>query len=241
MYNDTDDVFEFNESSIIFKDDFYNSIQSVFFNNNTSSIESENSNLTLPSGNFTVELPVNITYDDSFISNETKNHHHHEPAVFEKLSSKPPKRKSDRCLEADIAVCKNWSKKRLIRAHNCCSVSEELRDPKICKNFGKKRCKKLRTILKCCIKTAFIESTTTVPVNDSDLLPTEESTTTIKSNQLEDIVSDVVATSSLDVVCCRDAPEGKLCRVIESSPCGDGEYISENVNLPDTTDSNPSK
>ncbi|GBM49294.1 hypothetical protein AVEN_23177-1 [Araneus ventricosus] len=243
FYNDTSDDFEYNESSKVFKDDFYNSLQNIFFNNETLSIQVEDSNFTSPSSNFTDELPSNSTHDDSVHSNDTQNHHHphdHEPAVFAKPSVKPPKRKSDRCIEADVSVCKNWSKKRLIRAHNCCSVSEELRDAQMCRNFGKKRCKKLRTILKCCIKTAFIENPTTVPANESDSVTVEESiTTTTKSNNIEDVVQDVIATTNYDVVCCKDHPEGKLCRVVESPPCGEGEYISENVNLSEDTNSNP--
>ncbi|XP_055927213.1 uncharacterized protein LOC129958634 [Argiope bruennichi] len=238
FYNDTMDDLEYNESSIVFKDDLYNSLQSVLFNNNTLSVQIEDLNLTLSNTNSTDELPTNSTYEDSSKSNDTQNHdlhHDHKPTVYAKPSFQPPKRKSDRCIEADISVCKNWSKKRLIRAHNCCSISEERRDLEMCRNFGKKRCKKLRTILKCCIKTAFIETPTT-SVNETESI--QENTTSTMSDKIEEAA---VATASYDVVCCRDHPDGKLCRVIESPPCGEGEYIAENVDLSEVRDSNPSK
>ncbi|CAL1265796.1 unnamed protein product [Larinioides sclopetarius] len=237
FYNDTMDDLEYNESSIVFKDDFYNSLQNVFFNNDTLRFQIEDLNVTSFNINFTDELQSNSTHVDAVHSNDTQDNHHHDHESA-KSSVKPLKRKSDRCIEADISVCKNWSKKRLIRAHNCCSANAELRDAEICKNFGKKRCKKLRTILKCCIKTAFIENPTTVPNSDSDSLPVKESiTTTTMSNNVEDIVQDTVPTTNYDIVCCKDQPEGKLCRVVESPPCGEGEYISEDVNLSEVTDS----
>ncbi|GFR05496.1 hypothetical protein TNCT_605791, partial [Trichonephila clavata] len=93
-------------------------------------------------------------------SHQTEVLNHTEISTELKITTRSPKRKSDRCIEADISVCKNWSKKKLIRAHSCCSSldpKDVRQQSQSCRNFGKKRCKKLKTILKCCIKLRFLK------------------------------------------------------------------------------------
>lgn len=63
------------------------------------------------------------------------------------------------CVAEDEKVCEQWSKRQLKRIQRCCAnVDDELKvevnskHENICKSFQKKRCKKLRTVIKCCLK-----------------------------------------------------------------------------------------
>lgn len=63
------------------------------------------------------------------------------------------------CVAEDEKVCEQWSKRQLKRIQRCCAnADDELkvevnsRHENICKSFQKKRCKKLRTVIKCCLK-----------------------------------------------------------------------------------------
>ncbi|GFY76460.1 hypothetical protein TNIN_124891 [Trichonephila inaurata madagascariensis] len=162
---------------------------------------------------------------------------HTEISTELKMTTRSPKRKSDRCIEADISVCKNWSKKKLIRAHSCCSSldpKDVRQQSQSCRNFGKKRCKKLKTILKCCIKTAFLE--TTVIDESEEFLNTEKAVVN-DHFEVSTVPTNPTAENSYDVICCKNQEKGRLCRVIQTPPCDVGEYIAENVDPSEVTNS----
>ncbi|PRD30179.1 UNVERIFIED_CONTAM: sepp1b [Trichonephila clavipes] len=174
--------------------------------------------------------------------NQVLNHsvvdiHQPEDSTELKITTRSPKRKSDRCIEADISVCKNWSKKKLIRAHGCCSSldpKDVRQQSQSCRNFGKKRCKKLKPILKCCIKTAFLE--TTVIDESEEFLNTEKAV--VKDHfDVSTVPTNPTEENSYDVICCKNQEKGRLCRVIQTSPCDVGEYIAENVDPSEVTNS----
>ncbi|GFQ95091.1 hypothetical protein TNCT_178091, partial [Trichonephila clavata] len=170
-------------------------------------------------------------------SHQTEVLNHTEISTELKITTRSPKRKSDRCIEADISVCKNWSKKKLIRAHSCCSSldpKDVRQQSQSCRNFGKKRCKKLKTILKCCIKTAFLE--TTLIEESEEFLNTEKA---IVSDHFEvsTVPTNPTAEVSYDVICCKNQETGRLCRVIQTPICDVGEYIAENVDPSEVTNS----
>ncbi|GFS40135.1 hypothetical protein NPIL_350401 [Nephila pilipes] len=174
-------------------------------------------------------------------SNQIEKLNNREVSTELKITTKFPKRKSDRCVEADISVCKNWSKKKLIRAHGCCSSldpSDVQRQSKSCKNFGKKRCKKLKTILKCCIKTAFID--TTVIDESGEFSTTEKAVVNDDVEERVPTIPTVVEEDNrqvVDVICCKNQQEGRVCRIIQTPPCGVDEYIAENVDPNEVTNS----
>ncbi|KFM72056.1 Selenoprotein Pb, partial [Stegodyphus mimosarum] len=197
-------------------------------------------------------------------SDNTSYHHHRETSKkasksFAEGDEKTKHRKkSARCAEANMQVCKNWSKNRLLHAQKCCSATIGDRkllayDRQTCKNFGKKRCKKIQTILKCCIKTTLINTNTTISnvttvaetavssetASVTDSAPVTASATAVTSSADLVIAYDtstvtstsnteglsVTETSSVEIVCCKDVENNKFCRV--SKTCNDDEYIDQ--------------
>lgn len=220
-YDETLEDYDNNETNPKRDHAFFNTLYNYFFNSDTTEQpETLNSSETLSVNASSKEfedsnnifVPLNISEHDilEFYNNTT-------PPEIEATRNPTPKPKADRCAEADPSVCRNWSKKRLLRAHNCCSSmdaeDESQNQPRFCKNFGKKRCKKIKTILKCCIKTALFEGTT-VPAAMEEV----ETTTTTYA-----------LTEVIDIICCRDVEEGKVCRVSEESNCEVGEYLQESA------------
>ncbi|GIY43355.1 selP_N domain-containing protein [Caerostris extrusa] len=196
LYNDT---YEFPENGTINKetDEFYNSILFLFNQTSTNNI-TEESDIFLSNSSSVNTFSNNNINDNTTDVDDFHQHHHHQhnsndTQIVPKKESVPeqPKRKSDRCIEADISVCRNWNKKRLIKAHNCCSSPEMQSENQNCKNFGKKRCKKLRTILKCCIKTAFIDKVPTTAVDESD------ATTVTENINTTDVFEEVPVVTNL--------------------------------------------
>lgn len=187
--------------------------------------------------NYTVTDIQNYVVNPVVDSPPTEESNPTEISTELKITTRSPKRKSDRCVEADISVCKNWSKRKLIRAHSCCSSL----DPKnvrqqsqSCKNFGKKRCKKLKTILKCCIKTAFLETTI---IDESEEFSTTEKSVVNDLFEVSTVPTDQTVEANYDVICCKNQQKGRLCRVIQTPPCDVGEYIAENVDPSEVTNS----
>ncbi|KAG8194047.1 hypothetical protein JTE90_028389 [Oedothorax gibbosus] len=241
-YDETLEDYDDNETDTKHDHAFFNSLYSFFFNStrevsNTNETLSSNASLTDTNHDQTfhnslynrivkpdttekpkvkdeemnqISAPLNIS--DQIISESLNNT---TPADTESTTIRTLKPKPDRCAEADQSVCRTWSKKRLLRAHDCCSTIEDESSHQMlryCKNFGKKRCKKIKTILKCCIKTSLFETTTIpIPTDEEDTV----ATTTVQP----------VTTSVNEIVCCRDVEEGKLCRVSEEPTCRLGEYL----------------
>lgn len=157
------------------------------------------------------------------------SHHHKHHNSHHKHDSKDTK-KSDRCLEADYQVCKSWTKRRLLHAQRCCSNKRkqvEAAHPRSCENFGKKRCKKIQSILKCCIKTVYVEPSSVAPSNETTIAPGEESAT-----KSEDETQQQQRTTPAisGIVCCKPVDEGILmeCRFGNIQRCEEGEYQESN-------------
>ena len=228
-----------NNTSVHRAKNYFNSIYKLFFNNEKVSEESHEVNETLMNNTNIIKFnghtpEENSTHDLKHLSHEsqdqkheshdhkheTHDHKHHHS--HHKHDSKETK-KSDRCLEADYQVCKSWTKKRLLHAQKCCSGKKpdvEISDPRSCHNFGKKRCKKIQSILKCCIKTVYIEPPSTAPSNETTTTPGEESA----SKSDVETTDEKKPTKLSDTVCCKPVDSGKLCRVAESGNCEEDEY-----------------
>lgn len=188
--------------------EYFNSLYRLFFNTGHHNSLHENSN-SINILNKTENATIN--QDTNNLTNQTlHSHHKHDHKTSNKTEVKANK-KSNRCVEADYAVCKSWSKRRLLNAQKCCSgVSSgvEVHDRKSCHYFGKKRCKKIQSILKCCIKTVYTEAT--------DPPSTTEDNFTV--------------TETPGIVCCRtmneeDGNQERECRVSYTGTCKEDEFV----------------
>ncbi|XP_035224817.1 uncharacterized protein LOC118197420 [Stegodyphus dumicola] len=158
------------DSSINKAQQFLKNLFNLFFSTEEDTLSTTENVFNSSSFNASQEN-VEISERRNNTSDNTSYHHHHgiskeNSKAFAEGDAKHRK-KSDRCAEANMQVCKNWSKKRLLHAQKCCSATIGDRkvleyDPQACKNFGKKRCKKIQTILKCCIKTTLMDTNTTI-------------------------------------------------------------------------------
>lgn len=214
QFNISSQLNETDDTSMDRAKTFFTNIYRVFFNTdkNNETLEATKNNETLEVTK-TNETLNSILNNGTDVSQEPRTEHHHKHHSHHKHGHKERiyergKKKSDRCVEADYEVCKNWSKKRLLIAQKCCS--ETRTEPGFnCENFGKKRCKKIQSILKCCIKTVYTEfgSTTTT---------TEEPTTS---------VTEDTSTSNefSGIACCKTTEEGKMCRIAKSDNCNEDE------------------
>ena len=178
----------------------------MFFNGEkrNETFENTNSNVTFN------ETPANNTNEVTH-NNDLQHHAHHSHHKHRDMEKSHQRgKKSDRCLEANYEVCKSWSKKRLLHAQKCCSGAQtdaETLEQRSCDNFGKKRCKKIQSILKCCIKTVYTEPTA--------VAPTEEPT----------------VTTDVPHICCKTTDKGKFCRVSTTGICEEDEEHSPNETM----------
>lgn len=184
------------KSSITGNDNFANETDSQVIYTNTQASE-----------NLTTETNIHVDNNDTLHNDTIKSHHHN--SHKHELQEPQKTKKSDRCVEADYSVCKSWSKKRLLHSQKCCSsgskTSVDGHDHKSCHNFGKRRCKKIQSILKCCIKTLYTEDAVTTQIS----------------------VEPTAANEVAGAVCCRTTDGGKLCRVSETGVCDEGEFVED--------------
>lgn len=210
-YNDTLHSKEPNSTTVKETSGYLNVLYRLFFHNRSDHKfqETFNSNITTDE-NVMNETNTQMDNNDN-IQNETMELHHHshkyEPHEQQKT------KKSDRCVEADYSVCKSWSKKRLLHAQKCCSSGLQIalddHDHKSCHNFGKRRCKKIQSILKCCIKTLYTETTATTDIS-------------VETTEANEVVDTVV-----DAVCCKTTDVGKICRVSQTGLCEEDEFVED--------------
>lgn len=220
-YNFTNDSANKNETNSKTVDEsksYFNTLYSLFFNagrkNKTDETYGRNNTF-----NETIKNDTFLQFENNITDNNTMHLHNHQQHKLEKDNRKP--KKSDRCVEADYEVCKSWSKKRLLHAQKCCSSGpqNEFDDETqiSCHHFGKRRCKKIQSILKCCIKTSITEAVTT---SESDATTKPEATTD----------PPLRPTDVADAVCCMISDSGKFCRVSETGICKEDESVEDSPN-----------
>ncbi|XP_015928303.1 BEACH domain-containing protein lvsA [Parasteatoda tepidariorum] len=130
-------------------------------------------NETDPSRNNIVNLFFNTSNNSS--STDTLNNQdviESNQTTSNDSSSQNVPAKNGRCLEADIQVCSDYSKRRLLRIQSCC-LSEN-REDLACRSFTPKRCKKMQTVIKCCIKTTISDTTTAASADEFETATTTE-------------------------------------------------------------------
>lgn len=219
-----------NSTTISQEKSIFNSIYRLFFNNGNNSERTFAMNETITlnytsSNGYEEELiPDNSTHYP--IKHKDHLHHHkHHHSVHNRKEDIKQKKPSDRCLEADYQVCKSWSKRRLLHAQKCCSGVITREEKVSCTHFRKKRCKKIQSILKCCIKTLYVEpsisTTTNEPCNETS---TEESlnTTTQSSTDRNQIQH---------IICCKPNGGSRTCRVSTSGTCEVDEHVESEHSL----------
>lgn len=227
-YDNISPVNNTNSTSVDKAKNYFNSIYKLFFNSERNVEEKQGANETF--ANVTTNTTLYAHSPDNNSAHEHKkhkhnSHHHKHHHSHHKHDSKETK-KSDRCLEADYQVCKSWTKKRLLHAQKCCSNRRkelEAGHPRSCDNFGKKRCKKIQSILKCCIKTVYVEPSSVAPSNETATAPGEEfATKSEHENQHQQSTPPAIS----GIVCCKPVEDGMLmeCRFGNIERCDEGEY-----------------
>lgn len=233
LFTNTSNINETKDARIDEANVFFSKIYRLFFNNENDSdtmTENTSTNNSLSSAiqhnqQTSTENSANIEVLGHDLNNNDAHYHSHHKHNRTNGSNKE-KKKSDRCLEADFQVCKSWSKNRLLHAQKCCSevgrTESESKTQRSCVHFGKKRCKKIQSILKCCIKTVYTEPTAETVDRDSI-----SGTTTMHTTTDATVERVEVKAETADVVCCRPVEKGKLCRVSSSTTCEDGEQLQQ--------------
>lgn len=136
-------------------------------------------NITTEKENITKYYPFYPNELQLNISNETMMHEENKTSVISSAEINI-NASSTHCEKEYKEICSLWSKNKLKHANKCCRFKEktylstnnsEISD---CRHFGRKKCKKMLPILKCCLGTiTFITKPTTV---NSTLIVKNETT-----------------------------------------------------------------
>lgn len=220
-YNDTSFENNSNNTSVVKAKSFFNSIYRIFFTSENNEEVNEFNETSVSNDTFSSDFYQQIIFKNNASHNDDhknplKHHKHHHSKEKDNSEFKP---KSDRCHEANYEVCKSWSKKRLLHAQMCCSdVHSNAEDRKSCVHFGKKRCKKIQSILKCCIKTVYTEPSVRVLTEEMPTAVSTEDSQIIRPKESEE-------NGAPNIVCCKEIEGSKFCRVSNAGVCEEDEYV----------------
>ncbi|XP_054707955.1 uncharacterized protein LOC129217653 isoform X2 [Uloborus diversus] len=215
--------------------DFYNLIQRLFRNDiDYTTTEVYINNSSLPTEENATDYLTNSTNfkEQDIVINKTEKtptndilYQQLEASQEKDVTPKPKMKLPGRCAEADFEICKSWSKKKLLKAQRCCSdtmqgnyISEDV----TCRNFGKRRCKKIRYLLKCCIKTNIMEVT-----EEKTTFDVKEETTMVEIEETTKEATTEETTIENNHMCCKVVDNEKRCHLHGQSGCEEDELLEK--------------